>query len=396
MTVHLQKLGNLILDGFQNGLYAPLEKYGTGIFIIRINDYDNEGRINTKNLLRVDIDDSEVERFSLKENDILINRVNSLTHLGKSCLIRNVCKPIVYESNMMRLRIPPESSVIPEYVAHFLQTPRARNYFRIVAKPAVAQASINQEDVKSLSIPLFEKEVQIEIAEILSCFDIAIVKTERLIEVKEKRYSWLLNNLIFSYINKRGQIRDFTSEISKRNRDGSCNLVLSVTNHSGFVLPEEQFERRVASSDLSNYKMVLNGQFAYNPSRINVGSIARLDSWERGVLSPMYVVFKLNEKIVNSDFFLHWLSSHEAKERIRKSAQGSVRETVSFTDFGAIPFSIPPLEQQQKIADVLNTAQQEINILKKLADSYRKQKRGLMQKLLTGQWRVKTGEGIES
>jgi len=178
-------------------------------------------------------------------------------------------------------------------------------------------------------------------------------------------------------------------EVSERNHNSNIKRVLSVTNHSGFVLPENQFERRVASADLSNYKVVSRGQYAYNPSRINVGSIARLDDWDQGVLSPMYTVFALDETKVDSDYFQHWLLSHEAKQRIRKSAQGSVRETVSFTGLGAIPFPLPPLDKQRKIAEILNVAKAEIDLLKKLAEAYRKQKRGLMQKLLTGQWRIK-------
>ena len=103
----------------------------------------------------------------------------------------------------------------------------------------------------------------------------------------------------------------------------------------------------------------------------------------------MYVVFELNEKKVNSDFFLHWLESHEAKAHIRNSAQGSVRETVSFTDLGAISFPLPSLNKQNTIAAILKTARQEIDLLKRQLEAYRQQKRGLMQKLLTGQWRVK-------
>ena len=109
----------------------------------------------------------------------------------------------------------------------------------------------------------------------------------------------------------------------------------------------------------------------------------------------MYVVFKINEKKVNSDFFLHWLESHEAKERIRKSAQGSVRETVSFADLRAIPFPLPPIDQQRQIASILNTAQQEIDLLKKQADALRRQKHGLIQKLLTGEWRVNISKEAE-
>lgn len=178
------------------------------------------------------------------------------------------------------------------------------------------------------------------------------------------------------------------TEVSKRNKNSTIERVLSVTNHSGFVLPEEQFERRVASANVSNYKVVEQGQYAYNPSRINVGSIARLDDWENGILSPMYVVFKLDTKRVCSDYFLHWLNSSEARQRIKNSAQGSVRETVSFKDLGAINIPLPAMDVQKDVTYKLNLAQKEISLLKKTLEQYRSQKRGLMQKLLTGEWQV--------
>jgi type I restriction enzyme S subunit len=164
--------------------------------------------------------------------------------------------------------------------------------------------------------------------------------------------------------------------------------VLSVTNSRGFVLPEDQFERRVASADLSNYKVVRRGQYAYNPSRINVGSIARLDGWDDGVLSPMYVVFSLDETKVDSDYFLHWLNSHEARQRIKNSAQGSVRETVSFSEFAAITIPLPDTARQSDVAHYLNALREEIDLLGQSVEAYKTQKRGLMQKLLTGQWRI--------
>lgn len=253
---------------------------------------------------------------------------------------------------------------------------------------ASGQQNLNLEIIRSIVFPAPSLPEQTAIADLLSTWDAAIEKTEKLIAAKEKRFLWLVSLLITDKRHHRGYIRDFATEVSIRNRDGAIRQVLSVTNHSGFVLPEDQFERRVASNDLGNYKIVRRGQYAYNPSRINVGSIARLNDWKKGVLSPMYVVFEIDEERIDSDFFHHWLSSHEAKQRIKKSAQGSVRETVSFGDFAAIPFPLPPQEQQQAIARTLNIAQQEIALLKDLVDAYRQQKRGLMQKLLTGQWRI--------
>lgn len=386
----VKHLGEMIGDNcFQNGLYKHHNAYGRGTQIIRINDFDNTGRFVTNNLSLVEVSINELRQYEVRKNDILINRVNSLSHVGKSMFVDDIAEQMVYESNMMRLRIEPNMPLIPEYVATVLQADSTRNYLRRVAKRAVAQVSINQGDICSIPIPVYPKPIQSQASTMLKDWSIAIELTEKLIEAKEKRFEWLVSRLISGDKHTHGHIRDFTNEVSKRNSGGAIDRVLSVTNNRGFVLPEDQFARRVASSDLSNYKIVTKGQYAYNPSRINVGSIARLDGWDKGVLSPMYVVFKVNEKKVSSDFFLHWLSSHEARERIRRSAQGSVRETVSSTDFGAIPFPLPLIEQQKLIAETLNTARYEIDLLKKQADAYRKQKRGLMQKLLTGEWRVK-------
>ena len=273
----------------------------------------------------------------------------------------------------------------PRFVFYFLQNLRLDRFYAGSGVP-----SLNRNDVhkKSVLIPTFPE--QKAIASLLEKWDTAIEETEALIEAKEKRFKWLAKRLISkAEHSKYGRVSLITKEVSNRNRDGAVERILSVTNHSGFVLPEEQFEHRVASADLSNYKIVSNGQYAYNPSRINVGSIARLDDWDTGVLSPMYVVFRLKEKKVNSDYFLHWLSLEETRQRIKNSAQGSVRETVSFGNFGAISIPLPSLGVQTHIAKTLNVAKGEIDLLKQLAEQYRTQKRGLMQKLLTGEWRVK-------
>jgi len=273
-----------------------------------------------------------------------------------------------------------------EWFYHFF---KHRNIKSFLSRQGAGRYKLNKDTLQRLPILLPPLTEQIAITDLLSTWDHIFEKAERLIAAKEKRYVCLVSRLIANDRHYRGRIRNFTTEISKRNNGAAIDRVLSVTNRNGFVLPEDQFERCVASSDLSNYKIVTSRQYAYNPSRINVGSIARLDGWDSGVLSPMYVVFEIDDKKVNPDFFLHWLSSHEAKGRIRRSAQGSVRETVSFKDLGAIPFPLPKMDLQKSIAKILNTARQEIDILKKQAAAYRKQKRGLMQKLLTGYWRVK-------
>ncbi len=254
--------------------------------------------------------------------------------------------------------------------------------------PQNAQKNINLEALRPLPLDVPSAGEQGKIACVIRAWESAIETTEQLIAAKERHYTHELSRLISQGKHPRSHVGNFAHEVSERNRGGNEERVLSVTNSRGFVLPEDQFERRVASADLSNYKVVTRGQYAYNPSRINVGSIARLDDWDMGVLSPMYVVFGLDHARVDSDYFLHWLDSHEARERIKKSAQGSVRETVSFTEFAAIAFPFPDLDRQAAIALYLNALRKEISTLGVYIEKLKEQKRGLMQKLLTGQWRV--------
>ncbi len=256
------------------------------------------------------------------------------------------------------------------------------------ASNSSGQQNLNAGLIRELQVPLPRLDEQAKIAEILDAWDAAIQTTEQLIAAKERHYSHELSSVISRRQHSPAHVGAFAEEVSARNRGGNEARVLSVTNSRGFALPEDQFERRVASADLSNYKIVRRGQYAYNPSRINIGSIARLDDWDDGVLSPMYVVFRLDDAKVDSDYFLHWLNSHEARQRIKNSAQGSVRETVSFSEFAALMIPLPVAEKQTAIARYLNALREEIDLLGQSGTALKTQKRGLMQKLLTGQWRL--------
>lgn len=141
---------------------------------------------------------------------------------------------------------------------------------------------------------------------------------------------------------------ELTEEIITRNNENA--LVWSVTNDKGFVRSEDRFNEQVASDDTSHYKIVPANGFAYNPSRINVGSIAFNNSEETGCVSPMYVVFRSkNEKILHPSY-LYWLmQSDNLKEQIRYYAFGSVRQTLNFDDFCNMTIPVPSLSDQLNI-----------------------------------------------
>ncbi len=138
-----------------------------------------------------------------------------------------------------------------------------------------------------------------------------------------------------------------------------------------------------------SYKLIRKGDFVIS-LRSFQGGIEY--SRYQGIISPAYTVLRAKLKI-HDDFYRHFFKSYLFIEKYLSIAVIGIRDgkQISIPDFMTVKIPYPPLEQQKRIALLLNTAQREIDLLKKQAEAYRKQKRGLMQKLLTGTWRVNTG-----
>ena len=148
----VELLGELIAMGPQNGLYKPERNYGSGVRILRIDGFYGGAVNDLSTLKRVSVSEQEIQKYGLSECDIVINRVNSRSHLGKSALIPDLGgEPVVFESNMMRLAVD-STRVSPFFMIHFLQTSFIRNQILRSAKDSINQASINQGDVRGLRI----------------------------------------------------------------------------------------------------------------------------------------------------------------------------------------------------------------------------------------------------
>ena len=139
----------------------------------------------------------------------------------------------------------------------------------------------------------------------------------------------------------------FVSEFSVRNRGAALANVHSVTNSEGFVPSTDYFKKEVFSKDLSTYKIVRRGMLAYNPSRINVGSVAVQNRAEEVVVSPLYVVVSVDGTRLHPDYLSAFLHSPGALAQIRALTSGSVRDTLSFRSFAKLRLPVPPLEEQE-------------------------------------------------
>jgi len=165
-------LGNLFIESPQNGLYEPASKYGSGTSIIRIDSFYDGHILNNEEFKRVELSKSDIKRYSLNENEILVNRVNSIEYLGKCGLVKQLNETTVFESNIMRLKIL-NSCINSQYITLFLSSVLGEREIRGFAKHAVNQASINQTDVSLTPIPICTLEEQEQVVkEVSTCLSV--------------------------------------------------------------------------------------------------------------------------------------------------------------------------------------------------------------------------------
>ena len=149
-------------------------------------------------------------------------------------------------------------------------------------------------------------------------------------------------------------LSDVVKEFSCRNKDLRVQKVYSVTNSDGFMPSQDYFSKDVFSKDLSNYKIVRKGMLAYNPSRINVGSVACLQSEDEVIVSPLYVVVEVNEKKLLAEYLNLFLHSDIALEQIKSLTSGSVRDSLKYNAFTRLCLPIPTVEMQRAVIKKLN------------------------------------------
>lgn len=256
---------------------------------------------------------------------------------------------------------------------------------------------------------------QRRIADILFSWDRTISLTERLIAAKLTLRKGLMQQLLtgkrrFPGFVKSTEMRDTRwgqypidwdypsiGEIARSageiNRADESLPVLSCTKHRGLVDSLEYFGKQVYSKDLSTYKVVQRGQFAYATNHIEEGSIGYQDLYERALISPMYSVFETGDLV--DDRFLYLVFKTELYRHIfeaNTSASVDRRGSLRWGDFSRIHVPIPSLDEQRAIVGVFEILDRELSLLRAQLAALKTQKRGLMKQLLTGKVRVTVTE----
>lgn len=243
-----------------------------------------------------------------------------------------------------------------------------------------AVPTLSQMAMGNIFISLPAAKEQEKISKFISLIDERIVTQNKIIEDLKK----LKCAIVETEYNSKGQeyrIGDIIEQKSLRNKSNLVKTVLSVNNKLGFINQDEQFEDRiVASEDTSNYKVVTKDDFAYNPARINVGSIARLKTYDKGIVSPMYICFKVTDSIV-PEYLESYFATNQFFKEMQKRLEGSVRLCLSFEGLCNIPVVIPNIDEQTEIGKRIHLLENKIETECNILSQYEKQKQYLLRQM---------------
>ncbi|WP_082386569.1 MULTISPECIES: restriction endonuclease subunit S [Actibacterium] len=347
------------------------------------------GRIVSTQINRVPKTKAEkLKKHKLETGDILFPRRGDLSRIA---LVDDEQGGWLCGTGCLRARLT--SGTDPKFLITYLNQKAVIDWLEA---NAVGQTMLNLNteiisDLPVLAPPLPEQR---KIAEILQTWDEALEKLTALRAAKDKRLGALRYAMLFGELRLDDQRRNWvptrlasiTHELTARNgaKGLGRDYVMGVTKAQGVVPMREQ----TIAGDISRYKRLPPRAFAYNPMRINVGSIAMNVRDEEVLVSPDYVVFACNADGLDPDYLDHLRKTSWWTHYINSGGSGSVRQRTYYDDLAALKLPLPELDEQKAIATVLNTARDDLAATEREIDAVTRQKRGLMQKLLTGEWRV--------
>lgn len=358
--------------------YSPNDIVEKGLLVLRSSNIKDSKVVYDDNVY---LSKKVPKKLITKSNDILMCVRNGSKNLvGKSALIKANNEGHTFGAFMSILR-----SKYNSFLYQFLQSSYAKKQYTGATSATINQ--ITSKDLDLLQIPFPKIQEQEKIVEILSAWDDGIETLEKLIEQKEILKKATMQKLFFekeSWQMMRFDkiFKDFCKKNCPRER------LLSATQENG-VIPRDMLSGKVMSPEgsLEGYKLIEVGDFVISLRSFQGGLEY---SKYRGILSPAYTVLK-NIIDIDKDFYRHFFKSYNFIEKYLSISVIGIRDgkQVSYSDLSSVKIPYPPLEEQKKIGKILNCYDKEIKILNSKLEKLKEQKKGLMQKLLTGQIRVK-------
>ena len=333
----------------------------------------------------------------LETDDIVFSRVGSV---DINAHVEQVQQGWLFSGRVLRVR--PAKSVNSLCLHYVLSIESVK---RDIRNRAVGQTmpSINTPILSNTEIYISQSEVeQKKIASFLSLIDERIATQTKIIEDLKKLESAIIEKVFCSPNQEHPMCRiegfeqalstykmsDFSSRIATKNKDGKCSLVLTIAAQYRFVNQESFFNKSVASENLTGYYLLHKGEFAYNRSYsagYDWGAVKRLGDYGEGVLSTLYICFKINETIVDSDYLSYYFESTKWHKGLSDIAGEGARNhgllNVSMADYFNTKHRFPVIEEQKAIAKMLNAITDKERKATLLRECYQKQKQYLLRQM---------------
>ena len=264
------------------------------------------------------------------------------------------------------------------------------------------QQNLSYDILEKFRIAYPNTKEQEKLNKFISLLDERIATQNKIIEDLKKLKSAIIEKVFCSPNQKNPMCRiegfeqalstykmsDFSSRIATKNKDSKCSLVLTIAAQYGLVNQESFFNKSVASENLTGYYLLHKGEFAYNRScsaGYDWGAVKRLDNYDEGVLSTLYICFKINETIVDSDYLTYYFESTKWHRGLSDIAGEGARNhgllNVSITDYFNTKHRFPVIEEQKAIAKMLNTITEKERKATLLGECYQKQKQYLLRQM---------------
>ena len=332
-----------------------------------------KGSLVKRQIIEKDGAPSRAQRV-LKENDILYQCVRP--YQLNNYIFEGDTIQCVASTGYAQLR----TTQFPLYIFQALHTKQFTNQV-LERCTGTNYPAINSSDLGTVEVSICSLPEQVKIGSLLALIDSRIKTQSKIIKELTTLRSALLEK-VFQVSNPTLEVGAIVHQTSERNKLCRYSNVLSVSNRFGFINQSEQFEdRNVASDDVRNYKVVHRGDFAYNPARINVGSIAMLKTFESGIVSPMYICFQVDDTIVDPSFFELFLETKAFKDEMEIRLEGSVRRCLSFEALCEIHLPRPALLVQRSITDKIGNISSKIKLEDRILRAYIRQKEWLLKQM---------------
>lgn len=382
-----------IADGkLSNGVFNDPSKVGSGYKLINVKDMYVDGFIDESSLTKVNINAREFSKNKVKNGDLFFTRSSLVKEgIAYTNIYLSNSEDITFDGHLIKLS-PDKAQTSPEFLYYISKSNASRRQL-VTFGTTTTMTTIGQREVANVILYFPSKPEQEKIADFLTAVDERIAVGEKKLELLETYKRGVMQKIFSQQIRFKDEngedypeweekkLGDLIEKNKKRNKNIAVNYVQSVSNKHGFVSQDEYFDgANIASKNTSNYFVIEKGTFAYNPSRINVGSLAYKTDTETSIVSPLYVSFKTKKDLKN-EFLLSWFSTQTFVKQMHRAFEGSVRDTLSYEALSSMKMIVPHKNEQQKIATFLTALDDKITAEKSKLTAAKKFKKALLQRM---------------